>query len=145
MRHRLRFQLRELDLPPGEALIGRGADCLITLDDSLVSRRHARLRIEGSEAIFEDLGSRNGSRINGQAVREPVSLKEGDRVRIGALELVYCRVPAVMRRTTTPTGHLRQCLQCLATYPEELIACPSCGAAERASVDDVSCGGASHP
>jgi len=88
LRHRLRFLLQELDLPHGETLIGRSPDCLITLDDPLVSRRHGRLLIRGEEAIFEDLGSRNGSRVNGRRVHEPVHLKEGDRLRIGALELV---------------------------------------------------------
>lgn len=130
MRHRLRFLLQELDLPPGETLIGRSPDCLVTLDDPLVSRRHARIGIRGDEAFFEDVGSRNGSRINGQKVRGPVRLSEGDRIRIGALELVYCVLPR-SSLIAAQTGHLRQCAECPAIFPEELFACPSCGADAR--------------
>lgn len=132
MRHRLRFLLQELDLPPGETILGRSPDCLVTLDDPLVSRRHARLSIQDDEAIFEDLGSRNGSRINGQRVQGPVRLEEGDRIRVGALELVYCVLPraSVM---AMPTGHMRQCSECPATFPEELITCPNCGVTARSS------------
>lgn len=130
LRHRLRFLLQELDLPHGEALIGRSPDCLITLDDPLVSRRHGRLLINENEAIFEDLGSRNGSRINGRRVHEPVRLNEGDRLRIGALELVYCLVPEAAL-ATGPTGHLGQCAECPAFFPHEVVACPICGANAR--------------
>lgn len=132
MRHRLRFLLQELDLPPGETLLGRSPDCLVTLDDPLVSRRHARLAIHEDEAIFEDLGSRNGSRINGQRVHGPVRLDEGDRIRVGALELVYCVLPRASS-ISMPTGHMRQCSECPATFPEELVTCPNCGVTARGS------------
>ena len=134
MRHRLRFLLQELDLPHGETLIGRSPDCLITLDDPLVSRRHGRLLIRGEEAIFEDLGSRNGSRVNGRRVHEPVHLKEGDRLRIGALELVYCLVPDAAL-TMSPTGHLRHCPECSSSFANEVVACPNCGANLRRTLD----------
>lgn len=134
LRHRLRFLLQELDLPPGETLIGRSPDCLITLDDPLVSRRHGRFLIRGNEAVFEDLGSRNGSRVNGRRVSEPVLLNEGDRLRIGALELVYCLVPEAAL-AMSPTGHLRHCGECSACFPHEVVACPACGANARPSLE----------
>lgn len=134
MRHRLRFLLQELDLPHGETLIGRSPDCLITLDDPLVSRRHGRLLIRGNEAVFEDLGSRNGSRVNGRRVYEPVHLKEGDRLRIGALELVYCLVPDAAI-TMSPTGHLRQCPDCSSSMPNEVVVCANCGSSARRTQD----------
>lgn len=135
MRHRLRFLLQELDLPPGETLIGRSPDCPIMLDDPLVSRRHGRFLIRGNEAIFEDLGSRNGSRINGRRVCEPVRLDEGDRLRIGALELVYSLVPEAVL-TMSATGHLDHCAECPAFFPNEVIACPACGASRRRSFEE---------
>lgn len=137
LRHRLRISLQELDLPPGDTLIGRSPECLITLEDPLVSRRHARIRIDEGSASFEDLGSRNGSRINGRIVTERTRLEEGDRIRIGALELVYCLSSDSVTMVNMPTGHLRQCGSCSGSYPEEVVACPSCGAVASSETDDT--------
>jgi len=79
VRYRLRFVLQELDLPQGVTIIGRSLDCNLTLEDPLVSRRHARIVLDATGARIEDLDSRNGVRVNGVAVREPVVLRSGDR------------------------------------------------------------------
>ncbi len=56
-----------------ETVIGRGADAHAVVDDARVSRRHARLRWEGGSLFIDDLGSRNGTNVNGEdlAEREP--------------------------------------------------------------------------
>ena len=90
-RYRLRFLLQEFDLPKGETLIGRSAECHVTIEDPLVSRQHARIMLEGDAVTFEDLGSRNGGRINGLPVKRPVQLRDGGRIRIRTQELVFCR------------------------------------------------------
>jgi hypothetical protein len=125
-RYRLRFSLQEFDLPPGDTLIGRGPDCRITLVDPLVSRHHAKVRIEGSKATLTDLSSRNGSRVNGRLVRAPQALGDGDRLRIGTQELIFSEVPTV-QLAAHRTGFLSHCASCRLPYPEELTACPSCG------------------
>jgi len=56
-----------------------------------VSRRHARIVISGGRATLEDLGSKNGTFLQGHAVTEPSALKDGDRVRIGTVELTVRR------------------------------------------------------
>src|SRR5262245_65789075 len=62
--------------------LGRDADCTISLSDPSVSRRHARVVREGDEFLVEDLGSRNGTRLNGREVqRGPFS--PGDRIEVG--------------------------------------------------------------
>jgi hypothetical protein len=137
-RYRLRFLLQEFDLPYGETLIGRSPECSITIEDPLVSRRHARVLLETEHAIFEDLGSRNGSRVNGVITREPHSLKDGDRLRIGTQELVFCEVPVMPIAANKPTGFLRHCAKCQLPYPEEMGACPNCGATERMDEDTLS-------
>jgi pSer/pThr/pTyr-binding forkhead associated (FHA) protein len=122
--------LQEFDLPSGDTLIGRGPDCRITLVDPLVSRHHARVRLEPSQqAVFEDLGSRNGSRVNGRLVRGTHALKDGDRIRIGTQELVFSEVDAVplVTSATKRTGLLRTCAHCRMPYPEEMGSCPNCG------------------
>ena len=65
-----------------QVLIGRQQDCTLTIDSPLVSREHARLTVKGGQWQIEDLGSINGSFVNGRRVREPVALNVGDRVGI---------------------------------------------------------------
>lgn len=135
-RYRLRFLLQEFDLPKGETIIGRSADCHVTIEDPLVSRQHARILIDGELATFEDMGSRNGVRVNGVAVRKSVQLRDGDRIRIGTQELVFCRVgqTAISNKTT---GFLRYCAHCRLPYPQELAACPACGATEQTDEEET--------
>lgn len=72
------FRLRE-----GVNVIGRGADCDVLLDSEWVSRRHARLVVTGNQALIVDLGSKNGTHVNGSAVTEPTPLHDGDEIRLG--------------------------------------------------------------
>lgn len=70
-------------------LIGRAADNAIPLDDSLVSAYHARISFAGGQWLLEDLGSRNGTRLNEMAVEGPVALAAGDEVHIGETRLRF--------------------------------------------------------
>jgi hypothetical protein len=76
----------------GEELsVGRGAGCAVVLaDDTFVSTVHARIFMRGSDPYVEDLGSTNGTLLNGETVVEPTRLRPGDRVQFGqtAMELV---------------------------------------------------------
>jgi hypothetical protein len=78
-----------IDLEIGARLIGRAPECDVVIDDPLVSRHHARITCDVGEALFEDLGSRNGSRVNGSVVLEPKLLEHGDRIQIGSRELIF--------------------------------------------------------
>jgi hypothetical protein len=80
---------RRLLVPPRGATIGRSRDCDVVLEDSGVSRRHAELRPEGGAWTIEDLGSTNGVRVNGIAVRGPHELRSGDRVEMGSTEMLF--------------------------------------------------------
>lgn len=73
--------------------LGRDADNLIVLADSGVSRHHARIVKSGSEWAIEDLGSSNGTWVNGQRVAR-ASLSDGDRIKLGGVELVFRDAPA---------------------------------------------------
>jgi hypothetical protein len=67
-----------------ELTVGRGAGCAVVLaDDTFVSQVHARLFTRGGDVYVEDLGSTNGSLLNGETVVEPVRLRRGDRVQFG--------------------------------------------------------------
>ena len=137
-RYRLRFLLQEFDLSRGATLIGRSSECQVTIEDPLVSRQHARILIDGDEAVLEDLGSRNGVKLNGAPVKKPTPLKDGDRLRIGTQELVFCRVEPAATANSKTTGFLRHCGACRLPYPKEMVACPNCGATEPAEEETLS-------
>ena len=85
---RLRHQGRELRLPPGEVVLGRGAHCSYSLEDPLISRRHARLVVGVAEVELQDLDSANGVFVNGERVKGRRRLVNGDRIQLGKQELV---------------------------------------------------------
>ena len=66
-----------------ELVIGREGQAL-TIDDSTMSRRHAVVRSSGEALTVEDLGSRNGTFVNGRRISEPVSLAPDDVITLGA-------------------------------------------------------------
>ena len=71
------------DLTQAPILIGRGPDAAIRLDDDYVSTRHARV-VSGPNGIYvEDLGSTNGTYVNGQRITAPTTITLADAVRIG--------------------------------------------------------------
>jgi len=63
-------------------VIGRGADCDITLPERAVSRNHARIERRNQGYLLIDLGSKNGTHVNGQEIKEPRWLQDGDEVQI---------------------------------------------------------------
>jgi pSer/pThr/pTyr-binding forkhead associated (FHA) protein len=63
--------------------VGRAADADLVLADELVSRRHARVSQRGAGAVVEDLGSRNGTFVNGNQIHGPTRLVPGDQLQLG--------------------------------------------------------------
>ena len=67
----------------GPIEIGRDEATDLALDDEQASRRHARVTAQGDLAIVEDLGSTNGTYVNGQPVEGPRAVRPGDKIRVG--------------------------------------------------------------
>lgn len=80
---------RRLLVPAPGAVLGRSRECDIVIDDSGVSRRHAEIRPAQEGWTIADLGSTNGVRVNGRAIRAPHALALGDRVELGSTEIVF--------------------------------------------------------
>ncbi|HEY6057514.1 MAG TPA: FhaA domain-containing protein [Candidatus Limnocylindrales bacterium] len=83
---------RRLDVVEPSLTIGRSADNSIVLNDGRVSRHHARLRVRRGSLVLTDLGSTNGTRVNGVRIDE-VALGEGDRIELGDSVVVVERTP----------------------------------------------------
>ncbi|MBW2282425.1 MAG: FHA domain-containing protein [Deltaproteobacteria bacterium] len=75
-------------LKSGKTRIGYLEDNDITLNSTTVSRYHAEITSRGRRTQIQDLGSKNGTRVNGQPVRES-PLQPGDRIQMGEVELLY--------------------------------------------------------
>ena len=73
----------------GDVLIGRSPSCTIALEDSKVSRRHVRLVFEDGQARVVDLGSRNGTLVNGEKLDGELLLLPGDRLQIGESTVLF--------------------------------------------------------
>jgi DNA-binding SARP family transcriptional activator len=79
-------------LGPAPVLIGRQQDCDLVLPDEQASRRHARVTADGDGYVLEDVGSTNGTYLDGSRVAGPVRLTDGNRIEIG-----HCVVRFVAR------------------------------------------------
>ena len=90
-------------------LIGRAPDAGLCLDDARLSRHHAAIQFS-RERDFElvDLGSTNGSFVNGEAVRHRKSLKEGDRIRLGSLTILFFEQSAPQKLPPLPEALLEK-------------------------------------
>ena len=84
---------REFDLGPGPNYAGRGVANNIKLEDPSVSGAHAQIIVEAGRVIIKDLGSMNGTYINGLPVKEGI-LTPGQLIRLGAVEMVLKEDPA---------------------------------------------------
>ncbi|MAG56729.1 MAG: hypothetical protein CMJ83_10600 [Planctomycetes bacterium] len=122
-----------LDLPDGEShrtfrggtvVVGRSRKCDLPFPDGRgLSRFHCRLTLKDGECCIEDLGSRNGTLLNGRPVSESVVIGEGDLVEIG---MVSFRVESI--RDEEPTEELvHPCLHCGHLYSARRELCPRCG------------------
>ena len=85
---------RAIAIKRSTLLIGRAEDCDVRPLSEDVSRRHCAIHVGPSDVWAEDLGSRNGTFVNGVKIKEKTKLADGDLVRVGALELqVSCAKP----------------------------------------------------
>ena len=82
----------------GTHAIGRDPDAALWIDSALISRQHARLVVRDGHVTLEDLGSRNGTFVNGERLTAACALKDGDEVRLGSVA-VSVRISSGMTRT----------------------------------------------
>src|SRR4051812_24034172 len=95
---------RTFEIESGEAVIGRSADADLTLTDALSSSRHARLDVTAMGATLTDVGSTNGTTVNGSRIPPvtPTPLEDGTRIGIGGSILLVSAVPGSAPAAATP-------------------------------------------
>jgi DNA-binding winged helix-turn-helix (wHTH) protein len=84
---------RAIPLSPGENILGRMPQAVVSIPSSKVSRRHARIMVSNRGAFLEDLASKNGTYVDGRRIDGAVELVDGDRIRIGPVVLVFATAP----------------------------------------------------
>jgi len=101
-----------LHQPEQTWLVGRAPDSGLCLDDVRLSRYHAAIQFcQGVGFELVDLGSTNGSFVNGEAVRHRRRLQEGDRIRLGSLTIHFFEQPETIRVPQLPKPVLEQLCQ----------------------------------
>lgn len=96
---------RHIVLKPGENIIGRDPAAEVQIDHVTISRRHARLTVQATQAVLEDLGSKNGTSLRGKPLEGPVTLCSGDEFICGELVITYRRTN-VAAPTATMMGRI---------------------------------------
>ena len=79
---------KSIPVAEGETILGRSLDATIRFDVPGVSRRHARIRVEGADVIVEDLGSQNGTYVRGEKIGGRAALGDGDELRLGPVSIL---------------------------------------------------------
>src|SRR6516162_5113025 len=77
---------QEIAVSGPEFIVGRAPECKLRPNSDMVSRRHCMISIEEGKATIRDLGSRNGTIVNGQKITGEHELRTGDKVKVGPLE-----------------------------------------------------------
>ena len=93
---------REVLLEAGTNVIGRDPTATVWIDSTDVSRHHARIVVEGDDASIEDLDSKNGTSVWGRSITGPTRLRDGDRIGVCGVLLIFRHLPTL---ATTRTRH----------------------------------------
>ncbi len=93
---------REHHLPLDSAVIGRALECDVVIASKSVSREHTRIRREGRRWFVDDLGSTNGTYLNGERVSGSLSLLDGDHLKVGDVTFVFHDPDTTTRESPIP-------------------------------------------
>ena len=87
--YRLIFGRRRIALELGENILGRHPDAQVRIDQTSVSRHHARISIRAGKATLEDLDSRNGTFLRGRRLEKPAEIRDGDVIGLGPISMIF--------------------------------------------------------
>ncbi len=123
----LKGQHQEIELREGDVIVGRSSECDVQVEGEAVSRKHARIAVRSGAVFVEDMGSRNGTFVNGRRIAERTQVSPGDAVQFGeaGFELLAAQ-PAeartvVMSRDAAPKPSVEPPSRPAAAPPSEPI------------------------
>ncbi|EGY79628.1 FHA domain/GGDEF domain protein [Peptoniphilus indolicus ATCC 29427] len=85
----LDFKMDEFYVLKGITVIGRSSKCDIAIKDKFVSKEHIEIREEDGVYFLEDLNSANGTFLNGEEVHDIIELRNGDKIGVGFIQLLF--------------------------------------------------------
>ncbi len=124
---RLKFLLQEYKLSMGNFTIGRSPSCHLTLEDPLVSRKHACITVLEDHAMLNDLSSRNGTLVDNEPIFENHRLQHFDHIRIGTNDLIFLEESRYPATKAKPVSASIACPSCGVPFPEDNESCLNCG------------------
>jgi len=101
LQFRLTWEGGDVSLAEGENVLGRVPEAAAWIESASVSRRHARILVSEGKARLEDLGSKNGTFLNGRKITSAVALADADEIRLGLMPMTFRAVGGV---TSTKTA-----------------------------------------
>jgi hypothetical protein len=137
----LEYMGDSVELPLGETVVGRDVGCALRFNDPAISRRHLRFIRRQNEVFVEDLGSSNGTLLNGRSVAAPLRIVDGDLIKVGSRMLTvrigegdseqpntlvlkqFNAVDEIKKRSTATTLEMG-----VVTLPSANQRCPRCAA-----------------
>ena len=127
-----------------QLVIGRDSSSGVAINDAEISRKHARLNFQGGKYVIEDLGSTNGTFVNGQRLVSPVVLKSGDVVSLGEqIVLMYEALSGdpgetvISARKVPCTPGTERLLRCRLLGPQQYYSTPISPPASAASCGET--------
>ena len=87
-----------------DVVIGRAPDCDLPVESARASRRHAEVRRRGDRFWVRDLGSTNGTLVNGSRISGEHALQPGDRIEIGEVTVTFCHVDGAFAQSADGSG-----------------------------------------
>jgi len=127
---------RRIELGEGETVLGRSRSAGVQVEDASVSRHHAVLSLSAGRVTVRDLGSSNGTQVNGATIDGERVLEDGDRVSLGESDFVFRSTPPpappappAVEATVRLDSVKLFCTTCGAALGELAEVCPRCGAA----------------
>jgi hypothetical protein len=119
-----------------EIIIGRSSDLDMVLVEDMVSRKHAKIETKGGQVIIQDLGSTNGTFVNGEKIKK-VRLKEGDRVLVGTSIIKLVAVEGSTPMDTMTEGEARERMAQKADSARQTALRPMSGTIEEVPLPDL--------
>lgn len=99
---------QEIRVPGKIFLIGRSSECHLRAGSDMISRQHCQLSVADSHAAVKDMGSRNGTFVNGQQITGEVQLKAGDKLKVGPLEFEIVLATGLTGKKLPPVHSVKE-------------------------------------